>query len=142
MAGAGASTFSRKSSIQTFLSPTDEKKFKGVSKNPENYGSKNINNIKICVDRNTVEKEFQAVKILLETGEFDNEMDIDEKKSNEASKNQENEKSRNINNIKMFIQKNENEQTPLKYSSLYARNNYKEKAYANVVLFVHFHSSE
>ena len=69
-----------------------------------------------------MEKEFQAVKILLETGEFDNEMDIDEKKSNEASKNQENEKSRNINNIKMFIQKNENEQTPLKYSILNARN--------------------
>ena len=99
-----------------------EKKFNGVSKNPENDWSKNINNIKICVDRNTVEKEFQAVKILLETGEFDNEMDIDEKKSNEASKNQENEKSRNINNIKMFIQKNENEQTPLKYSILNARN--------------------
>jgi hypothetical protein len=55
-----------------------------------------------------MEKEFQALKILLE---FDNEMDIDEKKSNEASKNQENEKSRNINNIKMFIQKNENEIT-------------------------------
>jgi hypothetical protein len=31
-------------------------------------------------------------------GEFDNEMEIDEKKSNEASKNQLNEKSININN--------------------------------------------
>jgi DNA polymerase III epsilon subunit-like protein len=99
-----------------------EKKFNVVSKNSENDWSKNINNIKIFVDRNTVEKEFQAVKILLETGEFDNEMDIDEKKSNEVSKNQENEKSRNINNIKMFIQKNENEQTPLKYSILNDRN--------------------
>ena len=98
-----------------------EKKFNGVQ-NPENDQSKNINNIKICVDRNTVEKEFQPVKILLETGEFDNEMDIDEKKSNEASKNQENEKSRNKNNIKMFIQKNENERTPLKYSILNDRN--------------------
>ena len=31
-------------------------------------------------------KEFQAVEMLLETGEFDTEMDINEKKSN-ASKN-------------------------------------------------------
>ena len=49
-------------------------------------------------------------------------MDTDEKKSNEASKNQENEQSRNINNIKMFIGKNENEQTPLKNSTLHFRN--------------------
>ena len=81
----------------------DEKKFNEVSKNPENDRSKNINNIKSCVDRNTVENEL---KILLEAWEFDSEMDIDEKKSNEASKNQENENSRTINNIKMFIQKN------------------------------------
>ena len=40
--------------------------------------------------RKTVEKELQAVKILLETGEFDKEMDADEKKSNEVSKNPEN----------------------------------------------------
>jgi hypothetical protein len=52
-----------------------------------------------------VEKEFQAVKILLETGKFDNEIDIDEKKSDEASKNQENEKSRNINNINCSFRK-------------------------------------
>ena len=50
-----------------------------------------------------MEKEFQVVKKLLESGKFDNYMNVDEKKSNEASKNQENEKSRNINNIKMFI---------------------------------------
>ena len=50
----------------------DDKK---VSKNPENYQSRNLNNIKMCGDRNTVEKELQAVKILLETGEFDKKMD-------------------------------------------------------------------
>jgi len=44
------------------------------------------------------------------------------KKSNEASKNQENEQSRNINDMKMFIGKNENEQTPLKNSTLHFRN--------------------
>ena len=43
-----------------------------------------------------MEKEFQVVKKLLESGKFDNYMNVDEKKSNEASKNQENEKSRNI----------------------------------------------
>jgi hypothetical protein len=62
-----------------------------VSKNPENYQSRNLNNIKMCGDRNTVEKELQAVKILLETGEFDKKMDTDEKKSNEGSKTHENE---------------------------------------------------
>jgi hypothetical protein len=40
----------------------------GVSKNRENDRCKYINNTKICLDRNTVEKEFQGVKILLETG--------------------------------------------------------------------------
>jgi DNA polymerase III epsilon subunit-like protein len=100
----------------------DEKKSNEVTKNPENYPPRNLNNNKMCGDRNTVEKELQAVKILLETGEFDKKMDTDEKKSNEASKNQENEQSRNINDIKMFIGKNENEQTPLKNSALHFRN--------------------
>jgi hypothetical protein len=40
-------------------------------------------------------------------------MDTDEKNSNEASKTHENEQSRNINNIKIFIGRNENEQMPL-----------------------------
>jgi hypothetical protein len=83
----------------------DEKKSNEVCKNPENYQSRNLNNIKICGDRNTVEKELQAVKILLETGESDKKMDTDEKRSNEARKNHENEQSRNLNNIKVFIQK-------------------------------------
>ena len=44
----------------------------------------------ICEYRNTVEKELQAVKILLENGEFDKEMDADGKKSNDVSNNPEN----------------------------------------------------
>jgi hypothetical protein len=55
----------------------------------------------ICKDRNTVEKELQAAKILLETGEFDKEMDADENKSNEVSKNPEIYQSLKLNNIKM-----------------------------------------
>jgi hypothetical protein len=42
----------------------------------------------------------------LETGEFDKEMDADEKKSNEVSKNTENYQSRNLNNIKMCGDRN------------------------------------
>ena len=97
----------------------DEKKSNEVTNNPENYSPRNLNNIKMCGDRKTVEKELQAVKILLETGKFDKKMDTDEKKSNKASKNQENEQSRNINDIKMFFGKNENEQTPLKNCTLH-----------------------
>ena len=100
----------------------DEKKSNEVTNNPENYSPRNLVNIKMCGDRNTVEKELQAVKILLETGKFDKKMDTDEKKSNKASKNQENEQSRNINDIKMFFGKNENEQTPLKNCTLHFRN--------------------
>ena len=46
---------------------------------------RNIKTIKIFEDRNTVGKELQAVKILLEAGEFDKDMHTDEKVSNEAS---------------------------------------------------------
>jgi hypothetical protein len=98
----------------------EEKKSNEVSKNPENYQSRILNNIKMCGHRNTVKKELQAVKILLATGEFDKKMDT-EKKYNEASKNHENEHSRIIDNIKMFIWENKNEQTLLKNSTLHFR---------------------
>ena len=100
----------------------DENKSNQVSRNPENDQPRNLDNIEICGDRNTVEKELQAVKILLEAGEFEKTMDSDEKKSNEASKHQENEQFRNISIIKLFIKKNENEQTPLKNNSLHFKN--------------------
>ena len=93
---------------------SDEKESNIVSKNPENDRSRNLENMKISGDRNTVEKELQAVKTLLEAVEFDKKMDTDEKKDNEASKLQENEQSRSISNIKLFVRKTENEQTPLK----------------------------
>ena len=67
------------------------------SNNPENDQSRSSDNIKICGDRITVEKELQAVKILLEAGGFDKKMDTNERKTNEASKHQENEQSRKIN---------------------------------------------
>ena len=43
----------------------------------------------ICKARDTVEKELKDVKTLLDTGEFDKQMDADENKSNEVSKNPE-----------------------------------------------------
>ena len=101
---------------------SDVKQSNEVSKNPEKYQPRNLDNIKISGDRNTTEKEVQAVKILLEAGEFDKKMDTDEKKDNEASKLQENEQSRIISNIKLLIGKTENEQTPLKISTLHSRN--------------------
>ena len=48
-----------------------------------------------------MEKEIKAVKIILETGEFDKEMDSDEKESDIVSKNSENDWSRNLENMKI-----------------------------------------
>jgi hypothetical protein len=59
------------------------------------------NPVEICEDRNNVEKELEAVKIPLETGEFDKEMDEDENKSNEVTNNPENCSPRNLNDIKL-----------------------------------------
>jgi hypothetical protein len=61
---------------------------------------------RVNLEENTIEKEMQAVEILLEIGEFDKEMDAVEKVSFEHS--------RRIDNSKMPIGKKENEQTPLK----------------------------
>ena len=47
---------------------------------------------------------------------------LDEKKDNEASKLQKYEQSRIISNIKLFVRKTENEQTPLKINTLNFRN--------------------
>ena len=53
----------------------DEKKSNEVTKNPGNYPPRNLNNNKLCGDRNTVEKELQAVNMLLETREFEKKME-------------------------------------------------------------------
>jgi hypothetical protein len=73
--------------------------------------------IEILEEKTTVEKEIQAVKILLETGEFDKEMDTVVNKSIGFGKYLPNEKSSNINESKMLIGKDENEQTPVKNST-------------------------
>ena len=57
---------------------------------------------------------MQSVKILLETGEFDKEMDAVEEISFELRQDLPDEQSRRIVNSKMLIGKKENEQTPLK----------------------------
>jgi len=88
---------------------SEEMESNKASKNPEN-------------DRSELEKELQAVKILLEAGEFDKKMDTDAKKINEANNHDETKHSRNINNFKWFIRKDENEQTPLKNNNLPFRN--------------------
>jgi hypothetical protein len=60
----------------------------------------------VNLEENTIEKETQAVKILLEIREFEKEMDAVEEVSFEHSS--------RIDNSKMLLGKNENEQTPLK----------------------------
>ena len=57
---------------------------------------------------------MQAVKILIETGKFDKEMDAVEEKSIELHQDLPNEQSRRIDNYKLLIGKKENEQNPLK----------------------------
>ena len=78
--------------------------------------------IKCLEERKLVEKEMQAVKMLLEAGEFDEDMDIDGNKSIEFSNSQENEQSRNIFDSKMLIDKSKSELTPLKNSNPLSRN--------------------
>ena len=66
------------------------------------------------LEEKTVEKEMQYVKILLETGEFDKEMDAVEEKSIALRQDLPNEQSIRIDHSNMLIGKKENEQTPLK----------------------------
>jgi hypothetical protein len=66
------------------------------------------------LEEKTVEKEKQYVKILLETGEFDREMDEVEEKSFALRQDLPNEQSIRIDHSNMLIGKKENEQTPLK----------------------------
>ena len=63
----------------------------------------------IWEDLKTVKKEIQAHNILLESGEFDKEMDSDEMESNAVSKNPENDQSRNLDNMKICGDKNTSE---------------------------------
>ena len=73
-------------------------------------------------ERKIMDNELKAVKILLEAGEFDIEMDIDRSKSIEFSKSQENYKSRNISNLEILIDKSKSELTPPRNSTTLPRN--------------------
>ena len=88
-------------------------------KNLESPLAKNAQHASIkCLDeRKLVEKEKQAVKLLLEAGEFDEEMEIDKNKSNRTSDSLVNENSGIFFNFNMLIDKNKSELTPLKNSN-------------------------
>ena len=64
---------------------------------------------------------MEAVKSLLEAGEFDMEMDIDRSKSIKFRKLLEKKQSKNIDSLLMLIEKTKSKQTPPRYSSIPSR---------------------
>ena len=68
-------------------------------------------------EKEIVKNEMEAVKSLLEAGEFDMEMDIDRSKSIKFRKLLKKAEARNINTLEMLIEKSKSEQTPPRSSS-------------------------
>jgi DNA polymerase III epsilon subunit-like protein len=104
------------------------------SKLQEKEQSRNINAFEILIEKRksvqtehieekeTVENEMKAVQSLLESGEFDIEMEIDRSKYIQFSTLLEKERSVSINSLEMLIEKSTSEQTPPRNNTEQSRN--------------------